>query len=301
MGHFEVPRPMRVFIISGESGEFTLQETALRICQAKEIRLDDTLCIWSFELPQLANPSHIALLQRELKAVKADVLLLDPLYLSLLSGGGADSASNLYSMGPLLFGIAKACLSIGVTPFFIHHTKQASLSEYKPIGLEHLAYAGIQEFSRQWFLVNRREKYEPGSGIHKIWLQAGGSIGQGGCWCVDIDEGHLGADFSGRKWEVNVMSDVESREAKSQQKEQAKTQKERDDDEKILNALDRMDPQKRGISFTRLRDGSGVNKRAAVAIERLIARGVLEDIPDFKTPTGRPARGIKKRTSGTSG
>ena len=52
LGHFAVERPVKTVLMSGESGDYTLQETALRICKAKGISLADTLCGWDFRLPR---------------------------------------------------------------------------------------------------------------------------------------------------------------------------------------------------------------------------------------------------------
>src|SRR4051812_48764587 len=41
LNHFLVRRPVRVLILSGESGEATIQETAKRICQFKGLKLED--------------------------------------------------------------------------------------------------------------------------------------------------------------------------------------------------------------------------------------------------------------------
>src|SRR5262249_16224952 len=108
LGRFQVYKQRRVAVISGESGEHALQQTAMRVAQARGKTLEDADVIWGFRLPQLANPTHSAALQAGLKAHGAEVLILDPLYLCLLAGTDLQ-ASNLFDMGPLLLGIAELC------------------------------------------------------------------------------------------------------------------------------------------------------------------------------------------------
>jgi hypothetical protein len=227
LGQFEVPQRVRVGVLSGESGEFTLQETARRVCVARGTDPSALDVLWGFSLPQLANPAHVECLSSTLAENKVEVLILDPVYLALLAGNErGQQASNLMDIGPLLMRVTKACLDAGATPILVHHTRKNLADPYQPIELADLAFSGCAEFARQWLLINRREKFEPGSGKHQLWMGVGGSIGQRGLWAVDADEGELREDFTGRKWDVVVAKGGEAREKAKNAKQERKDKEE---------------------------------------------------------------------------
>lgn len=305
-GEFEVYKPVRVAVLSGESGEYTLQETAFRVARARGVSLEalQGKLIWQFTLPQLANPAHLEALQAGLARDQVEALVFDPLYLSLLSGQGAQplKAENLFDMGPLFMAITQACLAAGATPLLIHHTKRSSGTTGEPIDLDDLAYAGVAEFARQWLLVNRREAYEPGTGQHLLWLHAGGSTGQGGLWGVDVDEGVIDEDFSGRKWDVSVRTGTEARKAEAEAKRgdgKRKKQKEEQDEEgKLLWAVDRLASEGEVPTLKRVMAMCGYGEtRFDRIVERLRLAKLVEvcsvDVPMPKGGT-KSAEGLRR-------
>lgn len=212
LGYFDVYRPAKVAILSGESGDFTIWQTGVRVCAARGLDYAAHRVAWQFRLPRLSDPAHVAALAEGLAEHQIEAVGIDPLYLCLLSNaqGRPIDPSNLYEMGPLFLSVSEACLSVGCTPILSHHAKKSAITA-EPLGLEDLAYAGVAEFARQWVLLNPREKFDPDTGTHKLWMTFGGSMGQSGVFGVDVVEGTLDEDFAGRVWDVTVIPASELR------------------------------------------------------------------------------------------
>ena len=73
-----------------------------------------------------------------------------------------------------LRGMGEVCAAAGCTMLLAVHNKKGKVDPYSPPELEDIAWAGFQEYFRQWLLVGRRERYEPGTGDHHLWLNVGG-------------------------------------------------------------------------------------------------------------------------------
>jgi replicative DNA helicase len=298
LGKFKVARPVRTAILSGESGEFTIKETAIRICRARGLELADIgdQLLFGFKLPKLVSVGDMAALQEILKRRQIELLIIDPLYLSLLAGQGKDGlrAENLYDMGPLLLGIAQACLSVGCTPVLVHHTRKGTTAATEPLDLDDLAYAGVAEFARQWILVSRRKRYDPDHGLHELWLSVGGSAGHGGLWSMSINEGLIDDFFAGRKWDVEVTTSGEARHTANDERDEEaakkRTARNKGDQAQILSLLDATDPDRIGTSYWALQRKSELSRpRFANAVDELEEDGVVEQMT-VQTPTGRQGR-----------
>jgi replicative DNA helicase len=284
LGEFHVPKPLRVCLFCGESGEATVQETYFRVCRARDVDpeiLRDNLRL-QFDLPKLSNAGHMEELRRGLEKDEVDIVIFDPVYLALLAGqgSGGTQATNLFEMGPLYAGISNVCLDAGSTPILVCHTQRAAARSFDPLELDDLAYAGIGEFARQWLLLSRREQYQHGTGQHKLWLNVGGSAGHGGLWAVDIDEGVVDENFSGRRWSVTVSTGAEKRAANESDKKARKRQKlaeeDHDDDTALLTALDKLDKDHAGFGKNRVQVEARLpNARMGRAVTRLREAGTI--------------------------
>ena len=258
---FRVEKHVAVGMYSGESNAPTVATTVRNILASKNRKPGEATVYLQFATPKLSADGDIAAVTAFIKRRNLKVIIFDPAYTSLLKGNAKASASNVFDMGEVLSKITEACLAAGATPVFAHHTVKhagmkpgrngAQYKSYEPAELGDLAFAGFAEFARQWLLIARRAEYEPGTGKHQLWLTTGGSAGLNGCYALDIDEGVMAEDFSGKKWDVTVQTQGEAAHGKVTAKVDAAALKEMDERQRVLNALSQHGG-KEGITLSKL-------------------------------------------------
>jgi hypothetical protein len=111
---------------------------------------------------------------------------------------------------------------------------------------------------------------------------------------VDVREGKLLDDFSGRTWQVEVHAPADARaaekEGKDNEQERKRQAKDRDDEAKVLAALDDLDAERQGVSFTKIRAVARISgDRVRGALVRLVRA------PD------KPVEEIEVRSKGGNG
>ena len=305
LGQWAVPGPgVPVGFLSGESGQATIKETFARVAKHKGVCLAADNVHKCFRVPRLHSEAEMACLTAHIRRHNLRVVVLDPIYLGLLAGDASNvSAANLFQMGPLLLNVARACLRAGCTPILVHHTTkhlpQADAAGcFRPLDLENLAYAGFAEFARQWFLVNRRRGYQDGTGSHELWLRFGGSAGHGGLWAVNIAEGTLRADGTGRHWLPQVVAADKAEQAmqkeRVKQKETKKQEQRYDDRKEVIAAMKSIMP--RAETAKSIAELAGVpdtrSRRIGPILQELMTQGAVA-MESLKKANGKTYDGYK--------
>ena len=288
LGKFDVERPYRVGIISGESGKPTLQRKAITICKTKGLNLANLPIQWRFRMPRISIDAEQQTLAEHVREHKLEVMIFDPMYLALLAENPHANAGNVLQMGPLLQKVVDTCLPYDCTPILVHHTKKLGPRDgNRPLDLDDLSQSGFAEFARQWILLSRRSLYLDGSGQHELYMKSGGSAGHSSLWGIDIDEGSSNAGMTGERWDVTVRTSIQIK----KQKEIEKSEGQKDEANHLVNrVVEHLESTPDGDTKTGIREALKINnKNATKAIELALARGLITAGQVVKKTKSHPA------------
>jgi hypothetical protein len=258
---FKTPNPVSAGIWIGESGAVTTRETAKRVAESHGVSLADLPITWGFDLPKLSAKGDLEALGKMIVARKLRVVLVDPLYLALLTAETAGNAGNVFAMGATLQPLTELGQDTGCTFILLHHfRKNSQAGEQEPAGLEELSQAGVAEWARQWILLQRQTPYQA-DGRHSLLMRAGGSAGHAGLWNVTINEGLLDPEtFTGRQWDVSVQPVADARrEAKRERENRKAAEQERQEGEHVERVVETMKRHPEGETARVLRLESRLN------------------------------------------
>lgn len=260
LGKFSVPSQKRFLLCSSESGLATLQETSRRVAKSKGKQLSELDSYFITDaVPRFDNKQSMDSFGDMISSKGIEIVAIDPAYLCM----SGDDAGNLFKQGAMLKEIAELCQKQGATLILAHHTKKSVAEPHQAPELDGIAWSGFQEFARQWILLGRREKYEPGTGNHKLWLAVGGSAGHGGLWGLDVDEGTNTA-VEGRQWQINLRSSgeitsLEQKQRKQQKQQQAEARKQEQlEADRLLVLVTMQDSGYQQDDFLSIHAGQGI-------------------------------------------
>jgi hypothetical protein len=292
LGKYVVPERQRCLVLSGEISEATLKDAMASMCRGRGL-CTDTLKDWIIigsNMPKITNDAHMTSLRQSIERFKADVLMLDPTYLCLMNGTVEVTASNYMMMGELLYRFSRVCLDAGCTPMLFTHFKMTTPFAKEP-GLEDIAYAGFQQFARQWMLVSRRSTFDPTPAtqwnemVNELWFVSGGSSVPGKRLALDVYEGIRDREFQGYSWRVDVSNVTDAKQHKAGQamedKFEADTKKQeaknRHDENAVLKVIDDYATNHQPLTRRKVSEVIGARwDSVAGAVERLLHRNILE-------------------------
>lgn len=224
LGRFPVSVPVRVLLLSAESGPAKLQKTFRLIAQSREMEpRSDGIFIEHEVVPQLACQEHLEAIANKVIELRCHVVILDPLYLMLL--GGSDrpiNPSDMFQMGMLLKSVDEAIKKTGATLVLVHHATKAAGRTFQPLDLDDLSQAGIAAFARQWMLLSPKAKFDTNTGTHELFLEIGGSAGHFGSYAMTVVEGRSDDPINGKRWHVLLKDANTAREHEQRDKERRK-------------------------------------------------------------------------------
>jgi hypothetical protein len=122
LGHFACPLAGRVLVFLGEGGERAMVRRLRAIAAHKHIDLGELaapgLVRLCFRVPKLTSGAELEAIAAELAARPAALVILDPLYLAVGTGG---AGADLYAMGAILAGIQGVCQTASAALVVVTH------------------------------------------------------------------------------------------------------------------------------------------------------------------------------------
>ena len=301
LNHFPTRRS-RVGFWCGESGKSKVQGVARRICLNRELILEDLDIFWGFDLPKLSRLTDLGAMAQLCEEKKLDVVVVDPLYLSLDTEG---QSSSIFGMGALLEPLSSISRA-GTTVILVHHFRKNSDKENpEPCPLSELSQAGVAESARWWILLQRRSEYA-NDGRHELYCRIGGSEGHSSLWAMDVNEGKQttpDGDEVLTDWQTDLrsVSDVRT-EAKQAREDRRAAELEKKDSEYRRRLWDVIQQFPEGDTARQLRTAAAMNpenfNRAVMFLKK---EGRIEEFEITKNRKILPRTKAQKMTSGTSG
>ncbi|UUO09101.1 AAA family ATPase [Blastopirellula sp. J2-11] len=258
LGQIAVDRPFRVGYVSRHDERQALADLARRWSESSEVDPANLPnLIWSLAVANPADSKHLEHLRAWIRRHQLEVIVIDALRLT---------STDKQTQAEQLQHLVKCCVMAGATPILCCQSRQA-ISRSATLATD---VSACLDFARQWMLIQRRENYSPGGGLHRLRLTCGGCAGQGGVWGVDIDEGKLAAP-QGRSWRV-TLRDADAIEAETKACETAAHEERLQ--AKIRATMTKVEETK--ATKSRIRDQCGINgTRFAATWNRLLESGKI--------------------------
>ena len=293
LGRFKVPEPNPALMFCGENNEQHISRLVRLIAKARGLEITDLPIQLAYKMPNLGDPKALEQLSTIIRHRKIKLVIFDPLYLAF--PGIGSSAANVFDMGERYRNAAAACLDCFATPIFSTHSTK-DLSPGKLMVLSDIIFAGGGEFARQWCLFNRQEEYDPRQpGEHSLSMSYGGAAGHSGVLSLDISEGELSPDFSGRKWEVTVSpygEEPPGRDAGNKTTRKDTSKDARKPEQRVLDALADLAPKHGGrVPRKVLSDAANVSgSNLTTVLKRLEGEGKVSIETEEYEYMGKPSK-----------
>ena len=186
MGTFEVPKPRRVLLITGESSERSTAQRTKKSTTKRGLtghQIGDMLRIEAAEFPKLPRIEDCEQVRRTVAEHGIEVVILDPLYMGMT---GDINSGNIFEMGDALKRFKDACQPADL--ILSHHIKKTAIvREGVAPDLDDLSGSGVPEFAGSFFLMGRLSPYQH-DGIHDLSASFGGREEQSGTFRLKFNE-----------------------------------------------------------------------------------------------------------------